>query len=377
VAAEKPFGTSLSDADSLHKAIINAGVPEGNLHLVDHWLSFFMNRHLPTFRPIVEKALGIEFSKDYLSRIVITEFETRGLEGRGDFFDGVGQVRDMVQSHLLQVMALTLLDPTALSHSDAKLSIFQSTRVSGGSFGQYYGFLLEPKLKYHNASADATLCQINLDVSLDAWANVPITIQTGKDMGTTLYAIDFHQKDGRGILTYEIGKEETGVAGIKVTNWALKDSSAFKAPLPGFQSRETATVTPNVQAGNGYILKYDSPDMYFPKPYGMMTAALLKADYSSAFVSYPECHASWEIVNADGSEQYLDPAPREVKVYKPPAACGNTPPNVCYQTNPEGATVRDLYDITFKCTPENDAKYANVSFYQAKCHPKPRHTILL
>ena len=87
IAAEKPFGTSTSDADSLHASIISA-VPEDNLHLVDHWLSFFMDRHLPAFRSLVQPRLTgsgedkrLEWSGKDFSKIVVTEYETRGLEG--------------------------------------------------------------------------------------------------------------------------------------------------------------------------------------------------------------------------------------------------------------------------------------------------------
>jgi len=375
VACEKPFGTSLSNADQLHQSIIDAGVPESNLHLVDHWLSFFMNRNLPTFRPIVERALGISFNTKDIEKIVITEYETRGLEGRGEFFDNVGQVRDMVQSHLLQVMGLVLLEPSANSHSDAKLAIFKQTTVKQCSFGQYDGFLLEPKLGFHNASADATLCTVSLEANTGDWKDVTVVIQTGKDMGETLYTVDIYQRGmhGESVLTYEVGKEETGVAGIKVKDWPLKDASAFQAPLPGFVGSKTMTMTPNVNQGTGYILQYSDPNMYFPKPYAMMVSALLQADYSAAFVTYPECQASWQIVTANGPQECLDPLPQNVKVYTPPSKCGNTPPQVCF----EKETVEDLYDKTFACSAAHDHLYSNVSLYQAKCHPKPHNMALL
>jgi len=207
VAAEKPFGTSLQDAESLHTSILKAGVPETSLHLVDHWLSFFMNKHLPTFRKILEPRLSSEFSDKTFSKIVVTEFETRGLEGRGGFFDKVGQVRDMVQSHLLQGLALTLIPADTDSLSESKLHIFNSTTIDSCSLSQYDSFLLEPKLSYHNASADATLCEVHLTVDLDGWRDADLVIATGKDTGTTLYTIDFYQRDGHGVLTYEIGKE--------------------------------------------------------------------------------------------------------------------------------------------------------------------------
>ena len=99
----------------------------------------------------------------------------------------------------------------------------------------------------------------------------------------------------------------------------------------------------------------------------MMISALLTGDYGQAFVTYPECHRSWEVVTGSGAAACLDPHPETVDVYKVPSTCGNTPPAVCYT----GHTVEYAYDVTFACSAAHDALYKNVSLYQAKCHPPP------
>jgi len=371
VACEKPFGAGLADADVLHEGIIGAGVPEANLHIVDHWLSFFMNRNLMKLRALVEPRLlaggHLRWGAEAVEKVVVTEFETRGLNGRGGFFDGVGQVRDMVQSHLLQVLALALAPTDATDVTAAKLAVLNRTNVSACKLGQYDGFLLEPKLKYHPAFADATLSEVMLTVDSDEWRGVPIVIATGKDMGAQLYTVDFYQKGGQGVLTFEIGKEETGLGGVRVKDWPLLDSSPFDAPAPGFGSQGSVRMTPEVHAGTGYILNYSDPSLYFPKPYALMASSLLTRDYGAAFVSYPECRSSWIIVTASSPDVCLDPPPGQVKVYKPPDACGHGAPSVCWQST----TVEDVYNNTFKCTPEHDKLYANVSLYHYKCKPPP------
>merc|ERR1712054_560665 len=100
------------------------------------------------------------------------------------------------------------------------------------------------------------------------WHNVEFSIQTGKSMGATLYTVELFQRGGKGKITYSIGKEETGVAGINVTNWPLKDASAFDIPTPGFGA-----------SGNGALFQYDNADVYFPKPYANMIASLLGGEY--------------------------------------------------------------------------------------------------
>jgi len=176
--------------------------------------------------------------------------------------------------------------------------------------------------------------------------------------------VEFYQKDGPGVLTFEIGREEVGLGGIKVQNWELSNSDAFDVPAPGFGTAGSITATPAVSKGNGFILNYSSPSLYFPKPYALMAASLLTRQYGTAFVSYPQCRRSWEIVTAASPAVCLDPTPEQVKVYKAPETCGNTPPAVCYEDH----TVKYLYDVAFQCSPEHNAQYASISLYKAKCN---------
>ena len=96
----------MQDATDLHSTLVAAGLPESNIHLTDHWLSFFMLQNLKAFRQHVQSVLGIEWSTRDIEKVVVTEYEVRGFGGRGAFIDGLGQVRDMVQSHLLQVLTM-------------------------------------------------------------------------------------------------------------------------------------------------------------------------------------------------------------------------------------------------------------------------------
>merc|ERR1711915_279570 len=96
----------------------------------------------------------------------------------------------------------------------------------------------------------------------------------------------------------------------------------------------------------------------------MMAASLLTRQYGVAFVSYPQCRRSWEIVTAAAASECMDPSPTDVKVYKAPASCGNTPPAVCFENH----AVEYMYDVVFKCTPEHDVEYKTMSLYDAKCN---------
>jgi len=370
-AAEKPFGVSTEEATRLHNTFADGGLTDANLHLVDHWLSFFMNKNLPVLRKLVEPRLGITFNKDSIGRVIVKQNEVRGLDGRGAFIDTIGQVRDMVQSHLLQVLGLALIDPDSESRSDAKLALLQNTKVNNCAHGQYLGFAFEPELTFHGDFADSTWCDVQFDVSTPEWTGVPVHITTGKDMGELVYSVELHQKGGDGILTFEIGKEETGTAGVKVTNWPLLDDSDLVVPAGGFDLTKTVTVTPAVTDGTGYIIDYNMENTYFPKPYSVMAGALLTGAYGQSFVTWAECLRSWEIVTDSSPSVCLDPAPERVELYRSPSQEGGGPcsqnpistENVCWQ----GTTVEDIYDVKFECSAAHDATYGSVSMYQAKC----------
>merc|ERR1712100_908888 len=372
IAFEKPFGggrDSLNDAISLHQNILASGLEADNFHLTDHWLSFFMNKHLPAFQKIVRPRLGLDWSTKGISKIVVTEYEERGFGGRGAFIDGLGQVRDMVQSHLLQVLALIMVDPDATDLSAAKLAIFKDLSLSskGCELWQFDGLLESRWLKWHPTFADSTFCRVNLQSSNKQWEDVELIIQTAKAMDINLYTVEVYQRDGPGVLTYDIGKEEVGTGDIKVSNWALKDSSEFQAPLPGFTEGATMKMKPVVDSsGNGYILRYNDPTFYFPKPYAKIVKSLITADYGQAFVTWPEGQRSWEIITDKSPSVCLDPAPEKVKVYIPAFLCDKTAPELCDQRE----TVKDKYDVKYSCTPEHDTWYGHVDLYKAKCHPK-------
>merc|ERR1712070_614503 len=117
---------------------------EGNIHLVDHYLAIWMMRTMQDMKRIAAEKLGVTWDANAFKRVLVIQGEERGLNGRGAFFDGVGQGRDMVQSHLLQVMASALapLDDSSHATSDvAKLAILKACSVSNCAHGQYNGFL--------------------------------------------------------------------------------------------------------------------------------------------------------------------------------------------------------------------------------------------
>jgi glucose-6-phosphate 1-dehydrogenase len=133
LAMEKPFGTGLDDARGLNE-LVGSLVPEQQVFRIDHFLG----------RSDVLNILGVRFanrllepvwSNEHVESIEVVYDESLGLEGRAGYYDKAGALVDMVQSHLLQVMALLMIDPVTRIHErelrDAKAEVLRATRLHG------------------------------------------------------------------------------------------------------------------------------------------------------------------------------------------------------------------------------------------------------
>merc|ERR1712151_780376 len=131
--------------------------------------------NLPNFAKILQKALGISWSTNDIGRIVVTEYEQRGFGGRGAFIDGLGQVRDMIQSHLLQVLALSVIDADA-DRDQAKLEFLNSLTLENCELKQFEGLLRSKRLKFHGDFADSTFCKVAVKSSMNQWKNTELVM---------------------------------------------------------------------------------------------------------------------------------------------------------------------------------------------------------
>merc|ERR1712100_681230 len=196
--------------------------------------------------------------------------------------------------------------------------------------------------------------------------NTELVMQTGKSMDMNLYLVEVHQQNGAGVIKISIGKEEApAIADISVENWKVVDASEFEAPLPGFTQENSMSVAPTVDPdGNGVIVDYNDPDLYFPKPYSKIVTSLFVGDYGSSFLTFDQCKRSWEIVTGQSVSVCLDPKPEDVKVYLPAFLCDLPAPEMCDLHK----TVKDLYEKDYACNAQHDTWYADVDFYKAKCN---------
>ena len=185
VVVEKPFGRDLASAQQLNR-ILHDAFPEENIFRIDHYLGKESVEDLLVFR-FSNSLLEPIWNRNYVDSVQITMSETIGVEGRGSFYDSVGATRDIVQNHLLQVVALLAMEPpvgpSARHLHDEKAKVFsamQAMRCEHLVRGQYSGYLEEPGVAA--GSTVETYAAARLYIDSWRWAGVPWHVRAGKGL---------------------------------------------------------------------------------------------------------------------------------------------------------------------------------------------------
>ncbi len=188
VVIEKPFGRDLRSAQELN-AVIREVFPEDSIFRIDHFLGKEPVQNLAYFR-FANTFLEPFWNRNYVESVQITMAEKFGLRKRGGFYDQVGTVRDVVQNHLLQVLALVAMDaPSGLERDvflNERVRLLNSIRPLTPSTivrGQFAGYReldgVDP------ASNTETYVAMRMQVETWRWAGVPFYIRAGKRLPTT------------------------------------------------------------------------------------------------------------------------------------------------------------------------------------------------
>jgi glucose-6-phosphate 1-dehydrogenase len=187
VAVEKPFGHDLASARQLN-VDLHRYLAEDQILRIDHFLGKEPVLDLQYIR-FANDLLEPVWNRSHVSCVQITMAEDFGVETRGNFYDPVGALRDVVQNHLLQVLALVAMEapvgPSADDLRDKKAEVFRSMPdASPAQYvrGQYQGYLDVPGVA--RGSTTETFAALRLEVDNWRWSGVPFFIRAGKALAT-------------------------------------------------------------------------------------------------------------------------------------------------------------------------------------------------
>ena len=212
VVLEKPIGHDLISSQVVNDAVAEY-FPESRTYRIDHYLGKETVQNLIALR-FANSLFETQWNQHHISHVEITVAETVGIEGRWGYFDQAGQLRDMIQNHLLQLLCLIAMDPpadlTADSIRDEKVKVLKalapitpeklSQRVVRGQYaaGSVGGKPVPGYLEEENSNAESsteTFVALRADICNWRWSGVPFYLRTGKRMAQKVSQIVIHFKE--------------------------------------------------------------------------------------------------------------------------------------------------------------------------------------
>ncbi|WP_062384477.1 glucose-6-phosphate dehydrogenase [Demequina iriomotensis] len=192
VVVEKPFGRDLASAQELD-AEIRGAFPEEAVFRIDHFLGKDEIMNLLYFR-FANSFLEPVWNRDHIASVQITIAEDFGVQGRGAFYDTAGALRDVLENHMLQIVALLAMEPPAYQGygavHEAKANVFRAIRPLTRNDivrGQFDGYRDEPGVA--RGSDVETYAAARLHIDSWRWAGVPWYLRTGKHLPVTAHEV--------------------------------------------------------------------------------------------------------------------------------------------------------------------------------------------
>lgn len=305
VIIEKPFGHDLQSSLELNKKLLDF-FTEDQIYRIDHYLGkeTVQNLMITRFSNGIFEPL---WNRNYIQHIEITAAESIGVEGRGDYYDHSGALRDMIQNHLLQVTALVAMEPPAkisaediryekmkvfnslrpLSQSDIKRDVIRGQYTESNAKGKHYiGYREEKDVKPD--SRTETYVAMKFFIDNWRWEGVPFYLRSGKRLPTRVSEIVIHFKPS----PMQLFKSTDGVieAGNQLILRIQPDEgillkTGMKVPGKGYE----------VKSVNIDFHYSDLKEHYIPEAYERLILDCMTGD-NTLYMSAESAELTWRFV---------------------------------------------------------------------------------
>lgn len=284
VVYEKPFGHDLKSSRTINRYIAKI-FDETQVFRIDHYLGKELVGNIAITR-FTNRVLEPLWHNKHIESVQIVIKESIGIDSRGSYFDKHGVIKDMIQSHLLQLLALTAMEApqklTATELRNAKARVLKKVAVKEVIRGQYEGYLEEKNIKPN--STTETFASVTLTINNRRWKNVPFYLVTGKSLDTKESYINITFKQAECLL--EQCPAEPNALRINIQpnegmylDLNVKALGSMNNAMPAtMKFCHNTTFGPNT-----------------PEAYEVLLSDVIKGD-QAAFVRNDEIEASWKIV---------------------------------------------------------------------------------
>ncbi len=291
IVFEKPFGYDLVSAQDLNR-IVHGAFDESQVLRIDHYLGKETVQNILAFR-FANAIFEPLWSRNYIDHIQITVAESIGVEHRAGYYDQAGILRDIVQNHLLQLLALVAMEPpssaSAKALRDEKVKVLEAVRPIGANdviLGQYAEYRDEEDVA--TDSRTPTYAALRLYVDNWRWRGVPFYVRSGKRLPEKKTEITLQFKDVPHQLFPQGGEPVPNRISLQIQpDEGVHLRFGAKVPGAGMQTRP-------VDMTYHYEEHYGKTG--FPDAYERLLLDALNGD-PSLFIRSDEVELSWELID--------------------------------------------------------------------------------
>jgi glucose-6-phosphate 1-dehydrogenase len=287
IVVEKPFGRDLASARALN-VTLHRHFPESSIFRIDHYLGKEAVQNLLYFR-FANSFLEPVWNRNYVASVQITMAEAIGIAGRGKFYDETGAIRDVIQNHLLQILALAAMEPPVSADGEAlrdeKVKLLKAVRSATPKElvrGQFKGYRQEPGVA--KDSQAETYAALTLHIDSWRWSGVPFYLRAGKRLPVTATEVVVELRPPPANVFGDRSPEQPNHVRFRVgPDVAIALGAHTKKPGPVMTGQ-------NVEL---YVSQNEGDDM---GAYEVLISAALIGD-TAHFAREDEVEAAWRIVD--------------------------------------------------------------------------------